>query len=105
MYVIIVQVIIVHSNMLCYQIIMNVSNIKENTPTCIHKHMHAHARPHVHADLYHNLHKTERLCVFQPALGYHQLVSYNHNHDTKANADFHLLQSSGKSPMSTMVTS
>ena len=30
--------------------------------------------------------------MFQPALGYHQLVSYNHNHDIKYNADFHLLQ-------------
>ena len=30
--------------------------------------------------------------MIQPALGYHQLVSYNHNHDIKADADFHLLR-------------
>ena len=36
--------------------------------------------------------KQDREAVFHPALGYHQLVSYNHNHDIKANADFHLLQ-------------
>ena len=56
-------VITAHSIMLCYPIIINVSNIKENTPTCtLTAHAHTCARAHVHADLYHNLHKTERLC-------------------------------------------
>ena len=65
MNVIIVHVITVHSIMLCYPIIINVSNIKENTPTYILIQAHAHTCTHanVHADLYHNLNKTERLCV------------------------------------------
>ena len=92
MYVIIVHVITVHIIMLCYPIIINVSNIKENTP---HTHSQAHAHicthAHVHADPYHNL-NTQGGFVFQPALGYHQLVSYNHNHNIQANADFHLSQ-------------
>ena len=69
------------SIMLCYPILINVSNIKENT---LHTHSQAHVHTcthaHVHADPYHNL-NTQGGFVFQPALGYHQLVSYNHNHN------------------------
>ena len=63
MYVIIVHVIIVHSIMLCYPIIINVSHIKENTPTCTLTSTCTQVHAHVHANLYHNLHKTERRCV------------------------------------------
>ena len=43
-----IHVITVHSIMLCYPIIINVSNIKENTYTYIHthKHMHTHVNTH-----------------------------------------------------------
>ena len=66
MYVIIVHVITVHSLMLYYPIIINFSNIKENTPT-YHSQAHAHTctHAHVHADLYHNLNKTEALSFSQ----------------------------------------
>ena len=90
---IIVHVITVRSIMLCYPIIINVSNIKENTPTYILTNTCTHMYTRSCRSL--SQPKQDRCFVFQPALGYHQLVGYNmynHNRDIKANADFHLLQ-------------
>ena len=66
---------------------------KKNTYMHTHKHMHTHVHAHTFMQIFITTYSRQRGFVFQPALGYHQLVSYNHNHDTKANADFHLLQS------------
>ena len=68
----------------------NASNIKKNTYMHTHKHMHTHVHAHTFLQIFITTYSRQRGFVFQPPLGYHQLVSYN---DTKAIADFHLLQS------------
>ena len=92
MYVIIVHVITVHSIMLCYPIIINDSNIKENTPTYTLTSTCTRMYTRTRSCISLAQPKQDREALLQPALGYHQLVSYNHNYAIKANADFHLLE-------------